>query len=205
MNLWTVPASDQASLLNIPKSLSGSVDPTVLAAFGLPSPLYAWGARIGTNNTANVLERMKPGDVCLSVLSGSLEGWARSLDPSGQQPIHEVIQQTPSLPPPPPPISPIEVTNYFYQFANSRAFRFGISSIRRLLASIKAKPFVILAGNSGTGKSRLVRLFAEASGATVENGRFTMIPVRPDWNDSSELLGYFDLNGDYVPGQLITP
>jgi len=51
----------------------------------------------------------------------------------------------------------------------------------------------------------LVRLFAEASGATVENGRFTMIPVRPDWNDSSELLGYFDLNGDYVPGQLITP
>src|SRR5271166_7066852 len=65
MNLWTVPASDQASLLNIPKSLSGSVDPAVLAAFGLPSPLYAWGARIGTNNTANVLERMKPGDVCL--------------------------------------------------------------------------------------------------------------------------------------------
>ena len=32
-----------------------------------------------------------------------------------------------------------------------------------------------------------------------------MIPVRPDWNDSSELLGYFDLNGDYVPGQLIAP
>ena len=32
-----------------------------------------------------------------------------------------------------------------------------------------------------------------------------MIPVRPDWNDSSELLGYFDLNGDFIPGQLIPP
>ncbi len=32
-----------------------------------------------------------------------------------------------------------------------------------------------------------------------------MIPVRPDWNDSSELLGFFDLNGDFIPGQLIAP
>jgi 5-methylcytosine-specific restriction endonuclease McrBC GTP-binding regulatory subunit McrB len=32
-----------------------------------------------------------------------------------------------------------------------------------------------------------------------------MIPVRPDWNDSSELLGYFDLKGDYIPGQLVAP
>lgn len=32
-----------------------------------------------------------------------------------------------------------------------------------------------------------------------------MIPVRPDWNDSSELLGYFDLNGDFIAGQLIAP
>ena len=32
-----------------------------------------------------------------------------------------------------------------------------------------------------------------------------MIPVRPDWNDSSELLGYFDLNGEFNPGQLIAP
>ena len=30
-----------------------------------------------------------------------------------------------------------------------------------------------------------------------------MIPVRPDWNDSSDLLGYFDLNGDFRPGHLI--
>ena len=100
---------------------------------------------------------------------------------------------------------PVSITTHVSAYCRSRGFWFPPSSLRCFYAAIRAKPFVILAGNSGTGKSRLVRLFAEASGATVENGRFTMIPVRPDWNDSSELLGYFDLSGDYVPGQLITP
>jgi energy-coupling factor transporter ATP-binding protein EcfA2 len=95
----------------------------------------------------------------------------------------------------------LEIENY----VASRGFVFPNRILRAFYASLRSKPFVILAGNSGTGKSRLVRLFAEASGATVANGRFTMIPVRPDWNDSSELLGYFDLNGDFNPGQLIAP
>ena len=30
-----------------------------------------------------------------------------------------------------------------------------------------------------------------------------MIPVRPDWTDSSELLGYRDLKGNYQSGRLI--
>ncbi|MBK8809271.1 MAG: AAA family ATPase [Acidobacteria bacterium] len=94
----------------------------------------------------------------------------------------------------------IEIENYI----SSRGFVFSGHVLRAFYASLRSKPFVILAGNSGTGKSRLVRLFAEASGATVENGRFTMIPVRPDWNDSSELLGYFDLNGEFNPGHLIS-
>lgn len=90
-------------------------------------------------------------------------------------------------------------------FMAARGFAFSMRMLRGFYASLRAKPFVILAGNSGTGKSRLVRLFAEGSGATVVNGQFTMIPVRPDWNDSSELLGFFDLNGDFIPGQLIAP
>jgi len=93
----------------------------------------------------------------------------------------------------------IEIENYI----RSRGFNFGTKTLRAFFASLRAKPFVILAGNSGTGKSRLARLFAEAIGANADNGRFQMIPVRPDWNDGSDLLGYFDLNGDYRPGQLI--
>lgn len=116
----------------------------------------------------------------------------------------------PPGPPKPPPIKQMtpsteNLMTEYVNFAASRGYTFADQIFARFYASIRSKPFAILAGNSGTGKSRLVRLFAEASGATVTNGRFTMIPVRPDWNDSSELLGFFDLSGNYVPGQLTSP
>lgn len=59
---------------------------------------------------------------------------------------------------------------------------------------------MILAGTSGTGKTRLVRLFAEAAGATAANGRYRQAAVRPDWSDPSDLFGHVDLNGNFVPG-----
>lgn len=54
---------------------------------------------------------------------------------------------------------------------------------------------MILAGTSGTGKTRLVRLFAEAIGA-----KYHQVAVRPDWSDSTDLFGHTDLNGKFVPG-----
>lgn len=49
------------------------------------------------------------------------------------------------------------------------------------------KPFILLAGISGTGKSRFVRRQAEVVPA---NDNFCMVPVRPDWHEPSDLLGY---------------
>jgi hypothetical protein len=63
------------------------------------------------------------------------------------------------------------------------------------ITAIRTKPFVILAGISGTGKTKLPRLVAEATGA-----EFLKVPVRPDWTDSSELLGYERITGEFVPG-----
>lgn len=66
------------------------------------------------------------------------------------------------------------------------------------LAALRTKPFVILAGVSGTGKSKLPQLVAERTG-----GEARLIPVRPDWTDSSELLGYLDLSGNFRAGRLL--
>ncbi|QSO54176.1 DUF3578 domain-containing protein [Alicyclobacillus curvatus] len=74
--------------------------------------------------------------------------------------------------------------------------------LANLLISLKVRPFVILAGVSGTGKSKIAALIARAFGSTPENNRFLMVPVRPDWSDPSELLGYRDLSGDFIPGPL---
>lgn len=46
-----------------------------------------------------------------------------------------------------------------------------------------SKPFILLPGISGTGKSRLVR-------NQVEQGHRLIVPVRPDWHEPSDLLGY---------------
>lgn len=36
----------------------------------------------------------------------------------------------------------------------------------------------------------------------MSNGRFKMISVKPDWNDSTELFGYKNINEEFIPGQL---
>lgn len=64
--------------------------------------------------------------------------------------------------------------------------------------SIKTKPFIILAGLSGTGKSRLARTLAyqfnniSTDIAQKKNPptNFQLIKVKPNWHDSSDLLGY---------------
>lgn len=67
------------------------------------------------------------------------------------------------------------------------------------VTALRTKPFVILAGITGTGKSQLPRLVAEATGGTS-----TLIPVRPDWTDSADVLGYVDLQGRFRPGVLLS-
>lgn len=80
---------------------------------------------------------------------------------------------------------------------------------RNILTAIKTKPFILLAGLSGTGKSRLVRKLAYHTCTLPElqgdkPGNFLLIPVRPNWHDSMEILGYVSrISGR--PEYIITP
>lgn len=75
----------------------------------------------------------------------------------------------------------------------------------KYIRAIQTKPFVLLAGISGTGKSRIVQEFAFKSCPKylqdekgVTPGNYCMIEVKPNWHDSTELLGYYsNLNGTY--------
>ena len=73
----------------------------------------------------------------------------------------------------------------------------GINYYRPYITAIKSKPFLLLAGISGTGKSRIVRELARAcwDEGTEEYKahkpkNFEMVQVKPNWHDSSELIGY---------------
>lgn len=93
------------------------------------------------------------------------------------------------------------------KYIAAKGFSYNDGLIEDFYLSLKSKPFVILAGTSGTGKTRLVKLFAGAVGAYAKesggNGRFKLVSVRPDWSDSTDLFGHTDLNGNYVPGAII--
>ena len=71
------------------------------------------------------------------------------------------------------------------------------STYRPYITAIKSKPFLLLAGISGTGKSRIVRELARAcwdEGSLEFKAQkpknFEMVQVKPNWHDSSELIGY---------------
>ena len=88
-------------------------------------------------------------------------------------------------------------------YIEAKGFSYQDGLIENYYLSLKSKPFVILAGTSGTGKTKLVKLFAEAIGATAENGRYKLVPVRPDWSDSTDLFGHTDLNNRFHPGAIL--
>ena len=94
-------------------------------------------------------------------------------------------------------MSEYEIVAFIKRYIESKGFSYENGLIEDFYLCVKTKPFVILAGTSGTGKTRLVKLFAEAIGA-----EYKMVPVRPDWSDSSDLFGHTNLHDAFVPGSI---
>src|SRR5262249_43092493 len=100
------------------------------------------------------------------------------------------------------------------EYCSNQGFLFEPDLIARYLASLLTKPFVILAGVSGTGKSKLAELVAEFYTRTAvranarghssseaklvftavkgsrDQTRFALVAVRPDWIDNQSMLGF---------------
>ena len=71
-----------------------------------------------------------------------------------------------------------------------------------LLTALRTKPFMLLAGISGTGKSRIVRKLAQATTTQEyenEENRwkdnrpenFELIQVKPNWHNSMDVVGFY--------------
>ncbi len=65
---------------------------------------------------------------------------------------------------------------------------------RRYITALLSKPFVILTGNSGTGKTRISKQFAEYLEVDFGNNEknWELIPVGADWTDNTRILGYYN-------------
>lgn len=73
------------------------------------------------------------------------------------------------------------------EYIRAAGFNFSDEMVKNYYISLKAKPFVILAGISGTGKTQISRLLAKAFQAHYE-----IIPVSAHWSSDEDLLGRYE-------------
>lgn len=98
-------------------------------------------------------------------------------------------------PPPIPDVSGLrhrDVLQRLESYVAAQGFTYPNGTVRDLYISLQTKPFCILAGISGTGKTRLTSLFADALTADADR-QYRLLPVRPDWANSTPILGYVNL------------
>lgn len=96
---------------------------------------------------------------------------------------------------------------YFSEKANWKQIKessFNVFS--PFITALRTKPFLLLAGISGTGKSQKVQELAYMTCPEGElrnengtaPGNYCLVEVKPNWHDSTELLGYYSaLSGRY--------
>lgn len=80
----------------------------------------------------------------------------------------------------------------------------------RYISSLLAKPFTILTGNSGTGKTRIAIQLASWLKKETDSGvtNSLVVPVGADWTDNTKILGYFnplsnDGTGDFIKSDIL--
>lgn len=97
-------------------------------------------------------------------------------------------------------LEPSDIGSLFGNVTKIKAFSLGDTNYqtRNFLPAMRTKPFLLLAGISGTGKSQIVKEMAFATCPNIDDlrsneaspGNYCLIEVKPNWHDSTELLGY---------------
>jgi hypothetical protein len=68
-------------------------------------------------------------------------------------------------------------------------------SNKNFLTLLKTHDIIVLSGLSGSGKTQIVKAFAEALGGVAK-----IIPVKPNWTSSDDLIGYYNpLQMSFLP------
>lgn len=91
--------------------------------------------------------------------------------------------------------TPAELFHEFADAVDDSGLRFpaGSNLVRSFVSSLLAKPFAILTGLAGSGKTQLAMRLGEWFG-TDDHGRHrhVVVPVRPDWTGPESIFGYED-------------
>lgn len=144
-----------------------------------------------TLETEKSYAREVPADVVKEILNRPLIPGVFELTPTEYAKIVDYMSRT--------ILEESELLSHIKRYFAYKEFYFEDEILYNYHICLKTRPFVILAGLSGTGKSKLSQLYAEAMGCTVQNKRYQRLAVRPGWNDDRFLLGYLNtITGEYI-------
>ncbi|ROR86958.1 dynein-related subfamily AAA family protein [Vibrio crassostreae] len=80
-----------------------------------------------------------------------------------------------------------KAVSYIQSYLKEQDILYPRHIIENYLTLIRSNDLIVLAGDSGSGKTNLVQSFAKAVGGVSK-----IIPVKPNWTSSEDLLGYYN-------------
>jgi MoxR-like ATPase len=116
-------------------------------------------------------------------------------------PLLQLFTQEETVPRPLVPID--EVAEAFIEAVRGSGLRLDERLIEVFLAAALTKPFLILTGLSGSGKTQLATRLGEWCGSDSKGLRYKVVPVRPDWTGPEYLFGFPDALQNRVDDQAV--
>ncbi len=80
-----------------------------------------------------------------------------------------------------------KAVSYIQSYLHKKGIVYRRMVLEDFFALLTTHDLIILAGDSGSGKTNLVKSFAEAIG-----GKAVIVPVKPNWTSAEDLLGYYN-------------
>lgn len=80
-----------------------------------------------------------------------------------------------------------EAISHVQAYLFDKGIMYRRSVLENFFTLLSTRDLIVLAGDSGSGKTNLVKSFADAIG-----GKSYIIPVKPNWTGSEDLLGYYN-------------
>jgi energy-coupling factor transporter ATP-binding protein EcfA2 len=167
---------------------------------GAGGTAYINGDRINTKASANrilnikQLKQLSNDIIYLEILEASLKNFNVKKVPEKIEKTQPIKMEIDKL-----AISQINFNiSNFHRDCTTANLKYSDQLITRYISSLVTKPFVLLSGLSGSGKTKLAQSFAQW--ISESNEQYCIVPVGADWTNREPLLGYVNAldNTEYI-------